>query len=378
MKRSFINTEEESSLTLEEWRERSSYYNQKYREKLSLLFTTFLSHDGDIVFKTFIIKSLSRDLGFGELVSLRLVSKEWDEWVTSVTHLNLNKKMTCYRSLLEYYFKNVRSLRSNKAILTSVGHEIACGRISKLCITGWDDEVDVVSMEPWISLTKLTLAPNIIPEKMYHLTSLRELRCDVSTMFNQPLIYTLTNLTSLSITGFDRGILVAKHLTRLVYLESDYPTHFTSFSGSGLLSAVCNSRLNNMLPDAEEEADFDAYYKGCSSIKVSGSWSNGSPVGKGYSEIICHDTQGYKVYIRGGIMDGKLEGIAKETNFDHFIMYIGEWKNGAKHGDGVMYSLFQSKLQRTLTQHIKPLPIHKERWVDGCRVECIYSTTDTT
>ena len=358
MKRSFLPPNDEENLSLEELRERSIYYDKKYREAVCLLMDSFFSV-GETVFKTHVINPLSRLMWFPHLLELRLVCKRWSIWILHVDHLHLLfRSMKNYTRVLQEMFKNVRSLKMDRTVL---GPHIANERITSLEINEEDDDSEdadttFIDMETWTSLERLVIPKNI--SIINTPLTLKYLECCSDAFPREDELYSLVNLTHLSINNFSPSLEVSR-LTNLIYLDSDHPRHFSSYTGRGRLISW-HGRTDDT---SKENTEFDAYYPDSRFISITGQWSCGKLVGQGNGAFI-YGKDNNRFQLSGPLMNGKPDGTQQESCSTH--VYMGEWKLGVRDGPGKRYAYPRIDGEMVL--------LSEEEWKEGRRVRCVYST----
>lgn len=322
-------------------------FNTKYREMVDKLIGTFFqSGGGKDIFCQYVFNALALIIPLPELVQFRLVCSYWDRGVREVSSItcDTNTSNDNYFHNLVHIYKNLTSLRVGKGILYQNGKEGLFQNIKSLEIVDYkyDDRVVLytpsVNLSGWGSLERL-----IIPTIKFYISglshlskTLTHLTCDYSIFKGtNNNILLLKKLTHLSIKKCPDSIDISSELDKLVYLESDYPSHFFHFTGNGKLET---SPVSDMVlaTNIVIKRDFDHYWPNAFSISMKGEWLDGVFMkGMGF---IRYSNDGDGIYVVGEFVDGRLDGLVVEFNDVKSSLYVGKWADGEKHGIGKKYN----------------------------------------
>lgn len=184
-----------------------------------------------------VLEPLSQSERLTTMLALRLVCKQWDEWVRQIHHVNLDDDDEVLTfSMLAREFSMLNSIKSSFALLCC--EHLIFPRVNRL-------EIDVEAEERLYRKIDITQLPalqtliiphtDIIPSNISELTTLTRLEV---MSFAHDVVYkriaNCVNLRHLKIRGLSEEF-ERERLTKLTYLHSDHPKHFIGFTGEGEL-----------------------------------------------------------------------------------------------------------------------------------------------
>ncbi len=205
------------------------------REKGSLVSQRFFAEAED-VFLTHVLEPLARTLNILDILPLRLVCKCWAVTVCRVSHLATWSPSKNVHSL----FGQLTSLDVNSVVLIA-NIQVTSPRITHLAISDMGTSrrgapYHLQASLKWPGLTALCV-PHCARRIMdlEYCVQLTELDTTVDAFGTTPdALYRLTKLRRLRIRGFAAGGFEPTRLPHLQWLDSDWVSHFTGYTGRGL------------------------------------------------------------------------------------------------------------------------------------------------
>lgn len=280
-----------------------------YNEKAGKIWTVI--EDFEDLFLTNILSHLSHVLRSDELFPMRLVSKKWYSYSQRVTHLYGGRQnwWAFHEYLLTNHFTNIHTIKATVDILCDDQFVGAFERIRKLEIvdngsTEWPGSWDI---SRWTSLDTLICAYGPLCG-LSTLTSLTSLECFADIFpSKEDEIFSLTNLSHINITNFTVLCPISARLPKLCHLESECPSHFLNFTGTGKLDTTAIFYIDDYEGSDREIAQegFDFYMRNSTRLCLTGKWEDG--IFTGDAEIAC----GWKLEYHGPMVDNKLHGLVK-------------------------------------------------------------------
>lgn len=282
----------DSLVSVDELKELGELSEKRYREIASSHTEAFFRIGRDIILNN-IFPLLSQEMDLSQFCQLRKVSHEWNYLVVQMEHIVMKKfSWTSITNLLRNTFTCVKFATTSVRILWG-SPPPPFSKIKMLHIDNCDNRYGVcrINLDAWTSLESLKIDTNdsVLIGGIEKLTTLTSLECSGYVFSHQKEIQSLVNLTSLKVTDFFIDSRLSELLPNLTYLESDYPGHFSHFTGNGKLETT-DFYIDNYFGSEKEvvKTCFDQYLKGAERIDLKGSWIRGVFSGHGIIEL-CDD-----------------------------------------------------------------------------------------
>lgn len=330
--------------------------------------------EGREVFEKEILERLTREIPLNQLYPLTLVNKTFYQCVHKLTHLNIYQSSQYahnYWTLFMKDFPEVVSVKSHFNILLQYKKEYfnyyrSLKSLEIIPLGQYEGINDRVDVDSWTSLERLIL-PDGFHDTVHgltNLTNLTSLKCSSASLWEEKDLYKLTKLKELRISGLSwyHNKLV-KRLPSLSYLESEYPGHFTGFTGFGILQTEYDG--DDGLEPSEMlnvRKTFDSIFKNATSIRQWGEWKEGIFTG---NANIQYDLDEEELIIKGPMLNGKFHGFVSTVNYEENILERGDYQNGVKHGFIHVYR-FKSMMYWIESNLVL---LRRETWKNGILTE---------
>ena len=313
MKRSL----ELDTLSFQELEALHAEIDKKYRDHSWSRGEEFLESGGEDIFRSHIITTLFSMTHIKNIVPLITVCKRWSRWILDVSELDTSSA-SYYTCRLTTLFSKATSLKIKAKSFPYVERP---DRFTKLEVVASNYRRSI-PLYKWTSLRELILNSSTQIEGLSAVaTTLTKLAYYGMYSTDGPKLLMLSNLTHLRLEGVHMSVDISGKLSKLVNLESDYPGHFSSFTGKGRLKTpktMCGIQKSNFgvsYDNTEMEKvrkDFDSYYEGSYEIRLNGEWKDGRIIA-GEGEFGFKDRGGWRFIWVGSIVEGKPVGIIKES-----------------------------------------------------------------
>lgn len=289
-------------------------FEKRCRDRLWLVGKEFFSNGGTDLFQNHIIPLVSH-ADLKKFFNLALVCKRWLEWVSGISYMDVSLVKSCHTTQLITFFNKTTKIKMR---FKHFENAVNTDRFTSLYILGGSSRSNYISIEKWTSLKELSIC-NIYNRYIEGwdslIPTLTSLQCNACIFPLQKYLYLLVNLTHLCVNGFRNDLDISGNLTKLVYLESDYPGHFSSFSGRGILATprtICGQWRYNDRNKFQAGYDFDHYYPNSYEIGVEGVWEKGKII-SGEGVIGFHDDKGFRFIWRGNFVEGVPVGTIEDS-----------------------------------------------------------------
>jgi hypothetical protein len=369
------------SLSLEQLQHFATNVNKRVAERFSAMWSSLWREHHDIV-DQHILKSLTYFMPLEELLRLRLVCRQWSQWVRRATYLQIPGKSHhtegAYVFLLDVMFPLVTEAEVTGSVLSTTRHVPGFARLTALKLSPYSSSILMVHQKQWAHLTSLRAmkyASGTIPG-LSRLTNLTHLSVQYRhvTAADMTSLERLSRLKSLKIRQFPEDFVPRKCFPLLASLNSDQCVHFVGYTGHGRLLAYwpteCGGDRLVDDPGGRIKALFDQMHPGAYSLDMRGEWEDGVFTGEGRVEYVesvpANSYRDLSMVYQGAFVKGERDGAGVEINEQVKTKYRGSWSEGVRHGEGLLVYC-----RNFYSFNELEVPMSRQRWVHGVLQESV-------